>query len=342
MKRIGVLTGGGDAPGLNAVIRAITRKANNSGVEVIGFLEGWRGIIQGNSMPLNWANTDNILMLGGTILGSSRTNPFKGDGNVEKINANLVRFDLDAFIAIGGDDTLGAAYRLFSEQNFPAVGVPKTIDNDLSATDYTFGFDTAVNAAVRAIDALSTTAQAHRRVMVVEIMGRNAGWITAATGIASGADVCLVPERSYSIKDVVAPLLENRKKGKKYNIVAVAEGAKLKSGNIVQDESVDEFGHIRLGGIAPMLAKMIEKETGLEARHVVLGHLQRGGSPSSFDRILGTRMGLKACEIALNGDFGKMAALKGMDIVAVSLEEAVGKLKLLSGAFLSVIDEFTV
>jgi len=342
MKRIGILTGGGDAPGLNAVIRAVTRKANNANCEVLGFQEGWKGLIEGITMPLDWSNTDSILPLGGTILGSSRTNPFKRESGVERILENFRRFDLDAFVAVGGDDTLGVADRLYREQAFPVVGVPKTIDNDLSATDYTFGYDTAVNAAVRAIDALTTTAQAHRRVMVVEIMGRHAGWIAAGAGIASGADVCLVPERPFSIDEVCEALKANRARGKMYNIVVVAEGATLKEGHtMTQAEGTDEFGHVRLGGIAPALAREIERRTGLEARHVILGHLQRGGSPTAFDRILGTRFGLKACELALAGDFGKMVALRGNSIEAVPLSEAVGEMKKLGEEYLAIIDEFT-
>ena len=343
MKKIGVLTGGGDAPGLNAVIRGITRTANNHDICVLGFQEGWRGLIEAIAMPLDWENTDSIVSEGGTILGSSRTNPFKGEGGVSAIKENFRRFDLDAFIAIGGDDTLGVANRLYKEHGFPVIGVPKTIDNDLSAPDYTFGFDTAVNIAMKSIDALVTTARSHRRVIVVEIMGRHAGWIAAATGIAAGADVILVPERPFTLSDITETLIENRKKGKIYNIVAVAEGATFKQGEdfVTQNDEIDEFGHVRLGGIASTLAKEIEKITGYESRHVVLGHLQRGGAPSAFDRILGTRLGKKAAELALANDFGKMVALRGTDIVAVSLEEGVGQLKTLTKDYMDVIDTFS-
>ncbi|GAB4155821.1 MAG: 6-phosphofructokinase [Planctomycetota bacterium] len=343
MKRIGVLTGGGDAPALNAVLRAITRYANNEGISVLGFQEGWKGIIEGIPMPLDWSNTDNIIGEGGTILGSSRTNPFKREGGVEGIIENFRRYDLDAFIAIGGDDTLGVANRLYLEKGFPIIGVPKTIDNDLSATDFTFGFDTAVNRAVEAIDSLVTTARSHRRVMVVEIMGRHAGWIAAYAGIASGADVVLVPERPFSIDSVAETLKKNRYQGKLYNIVAIAEGATLAEGEsfVTLTSDKDEFGHVRLGGIAEELSKELQKRTGFESRHVVLGHLQRGGSPSAFDRILGTRLGLKAYELARDGQFGKMVALKGNEIVAVSLQEGVGKLKLLHEEYLRIIDTFT-
>lgn len=343
MKRIGILTGGGDAPGLNAVIRAVTRKCNNNDVEVLGFQEGWKGLIEGITMPLDWSNTDEILSLGGTILGSSRTNPFKREQGPEKVIKNFRHFDLDAFIACGGDDTLGVASKLYNEYAFPIIGVPKTIDNDLSATDFTFGYDTAVNAAVRAIDSLITTTLSHRRVMVVEIMGRHAGWIAAGAGIASGADITLVPECPFLISDVCKAIENNRRRGKLFNIVVVAEGATLKEGqNITQNDGTDEFGNIRLGGIAPGLAKEIEKQTDYEARHVILGHLQRGGAPSSFDRILGTRLGLAAAALALDGNFGKMVAVRGKDIVAVPIADAVGKLKLLTEDYMQVLNEFTL
>ncbi len=342
MKRIGILTGGGDAPGLNAVIRAVTRRCNNKGIQVLGFQEGWKGLIEGITMPLDWSNTDEILQMGGTILGSSRTNPFKREQGPERVLENFHRFDLDALIACGGDDTLGVANKLYTQYGRPIVGVPKTIDNDLSATDFTFGYDTAVNAAVRAIDSLVTTTLSHRRVMVVEIMGRNAGWIAAGSGIAAGADITLVPERPFLVEDVCKAIKMNRDRGKLYNIVVVAEGAKIQSGqNITQAEGVDEFGHARLGGIAPALAKEIEKQTGYETRHVILGHLQRGGSPSAFDRILGTRLGLAAAGLAMSGQFGKMVAVKGLDIVAVPIKDAVGKLKTLSSDYFEVLDEFT-
>ncbi|MFA4986073.1 MAG: ATP-dependent 6-phosphofructokinase [Candidatus Brocadiia bacterium] len=341
MKKIGILTGGGDAPGLNAVIRAVVRKAANNGVSVVGFLEGWKGIIEGNTEMLDPRITDGVVGEGGTILGSSRTNPFKDPTKVKNILDNFARFELDAFIAVGGDDTLGAANKLYKGHGFKVVGVPKTIDNDLSATDYTFGFDTAVNRAMEALDNLTSTAKAHRRVMVVEIMGRHAGWIAAASGIAGGADVTLVPERPFSIDDIVATIKRNRARGKLYNLVAVAEGATLKAGdNFTASAEKDDFGNVKLGGIAPALAKEIEKRTGFEARHVVLGHLQRGGPPSAFDRILGTRLGLAACDLALKGDFGKMVALRGTKIVAVSLEEGVGQMKKLTDDYFAVLDEF--
>jgi 6-phosphofructokinase 1 len=295
-------------------------------------------------MPLDWSNTDGIVGEGGTILGSSRTNPFKREGAIISIIENFRHYDLDGFIAIGGDDTLGVANKLYKEKGFPIVGVPKTIDNDLSATDFTFGFDTAVNRAVEAMDSLKTTARSHRRIMVVEIMGRHAGWITAFAGIGAGADVVLVPERPFSIEAVAETLRKNRARGKNYNFVAVAEGATLAEGEafVTQTADKDEFGHVRLGGIAEELAKELQKRTGYEARHVVLGHLQRGGSPSAYDRILGTRLGLKAYETVVSGNFGKMVALRGNQVVAVSLEEGVGALKLLSEEYMRIIDAFTL
>jgi 6-phosphofructokinase 1 len=325
--RIGVLTGGGDCPGLNAVIRAVVRKGVTAyGHEFVGFRDGWRGPLQGDTRPLGIAEVRGILPRGGTILGSSRTNPFKIDGGVEKIRTNLAEMGIDALVAIGGEDTLGVAAKLH-ELDVNVVGVPKTIDNDLGATDYTFGFDTAVNIAMEAIDRLHTTAESHHRCLVVEVMGRHAGWIALHSGLAGGANVILLPERPFDLDQVVG-YVEKRFEIRYSPIVVVAEGAvPSESGHILQSEELDAFGHVRLGGIGQWLANEIEKRTGKEARTVVLGHIQRGGTPTAFDRVLATRFGLHAIDAAHDGDFGKMVALRGTEIVRVPLSEATRELK---------------
>jgi 6-phosphofructokinase 1 len=325
--RIGVLTGGGDCPGLNAVIRAVVRKGITTyEYQVTGFRDGWRGPLEGNTRPLGIADVRGILPRGGTILGSSRTNPFKIDGGVEKITSNLAGLGIDALVAIGGEDTLGVASRLH-ELGVNVVGVPKTIDNDLGATDYTFGFDTAVNIAMEAIDRLHTTAESHHRTLVVEVMGRHAGWIALHAGIAGGANVILLPERHFDIEQVAA-YVEKRFQTQYSPIVVVAEGATPLAGQMVlQSGEVDAFGHVRLGGIGQWLAAELEERTGKEARTVVLGHIQRGGTPTAFDRVLATRFGLHAIDAVHDGDFGKMVALRGTDIVRVSLSEATRELK---------------
>lgn len=339
--KIGVLTGGGDCPGLNPVIRAIVRKAYNDKHETIGFMNGWKGIIEGNSMPLNLNAVSGILPKGGTILGTSRTNPFKDKtgSDVQKIKDVFKKFKLDALIAIGGEDTLGAANKLVKE-GLNVVGVPKTIDNDLSATDYTFGFDTAVNIAMEAIDRLHTTAESHHRIMVVEIMGRHAGWIATFAGIAGGADVVLIPELPIDIEETCAVFKKRHSRGKTFSIVVVAEGAKFKNDDITKDQTLDEFGHVKLGGIGDRLGKLIEEKTGFETRVSVLGHIQRGGSPTAFDRILGTRFGIKAVELVEKNDFGKMVSLCGTKIVAVPLENAVSKLKTIDMDLYNIAKEF--
>jgi len=344
MKKVGILTGGGDCPGLNPVIRAVTRKLSNNGYQVLGFLEGWRGILTGNYIELNWNNTDNILDQGGTILGSSRTNPYKDEAkDLPQLKKVWEDIGLEALIAVGGDDTLGVATKLYENEGLNVVGCPKTIDNDLNATDFTFGFDTSVNAALDCIDRLITTTRSHRRVAVVECMGRTAGWITAFVGIASGADVVLVPEKPFDIDEVCATLLKNRKRGKEFNLVVVSEGASFSNdeGAVTQDQSVDAFGHAKLGGIGKRLAKIIEEKTGFEVREQILGHIQRGGHPSAFDRVLGTRYGLKTAQLVLDGHFGQMSALQGNSITSVPLKEATGTLKLLSEDFMEVFEEFT-
>jgi 6-phosphofructokinase 1 len=325
--RIGVLTGGGDCPGLNAVIRAVVRKGVAAyGHEFIGFRDGWKGPLESFTRPLGVVDVRGILPRGGTILGSSRTNPFKIDGGVEKIKANLADLGIDALVAIGGEDTLGVATRL-TDEGVNVVGVPKTIDNDLGATDYTFGFDTAVNIAMEAIDRLHTTAESHHRTLVVEVMGRHAGWIALHAGLAGGANVILLPEREFDV-DQVAAYVDKRFHTQYSPIVVVAEGAQPVAGQMqLHNQELDSFGHVRLGGIGQWLAVQLEAKTGKEARTVVLGHIQRGGTPTAFDRVLATRFGLHAIDAAHEGDFGKMVALRGTDIVRVPLGEATRALK---------------
>ncbi|WP_407553555.1 6-phosphofructokinase [Streptomyces sp. Pv4-95] len=326
--RVGVLTGGGDCPGLNAVIRGVVRKGTQEyGYDFVGFRDGWRGPLEGDTVPLDIPAVRGILPRGGTILGSSRTNPFKEQDGVHRIKETLAKQEVDALITIGGEDTLGVATRLSGEYGVPCVGVPKTIDNDLSATDYTFGFDTAVGVATEAIDRLHTTAESHMRVLVVEVMGRHAGWIALHSGLAGGANAILIPEQRFDIEEVCA-WIESRFKVRYAPIVVVAEGAMPKDGQMVlKDGSTDSFGHVRLSGVGEWLAKEIESRTGKEARTTVLGHTQRGGTPSAFDRWLATRFGLHAIEAVRDGDFGTMVALRGTDIVRVPIAEATAKLK---------------
>jgi len=330
--RIGVLTGGGDCPGLNAVIRAVVRKGVQVyGHEFLGFRDGWRGVLEADAMDLTVDTVRGILPRGGTILGSSRTNPFGVDGGVGRVTQTLAELGLDALIAIGGEDTLGVANRLHAE-GVGIVGVPKTIDNDLSGTDYTFGFDTAVTIATEAIDRLHTTAESHHRALVVEVMGRHAGWIALHSGLAGGANVILIPERPFDVVEV-ARLVERRFESKYACIVVVAEGAVPKQGaeSLVSAET-DAFGHARLGGVGTWLAQEIEQRTGKEARATVLGHVQRGGSPTAFDRVLATRFGLAAIDAVHRGDFGVMVALAGTDIVQVPLAVATAELKTVPAA----------
>ena len=342
MSRFAMLTGGGDCPGLNAVISAATRVLTDSGAAAVGLQDGWKGAIEGMTMDLDRANTAHIIGQGGTILGTSRTNPYKKEGGVEKIKETFKKHKLDGLIAIGGEDTLGVATKLFEGEKLPIVGVPKTIDNDLSATDFTFGFDTAVNIAVEAVERIHTTAASHHRVIVIEVMGRHAGWIAAYAGIGGDADVTLVPEMKVDIDEVCKTIQKNRAAGKKYNIVVASEGIEFKEGEFVtQQAELDSFGHVRLGGVGDALSKMIEKKTGLETRSVVLGHLQRGGSPTAFDRMLGTRFGVKAAQMALAKEWGKMAALRGNAIMAVPLKEATGELKVLNDDFKALVDVFS-
>ncbi len=329
---MGILTGGGDCPGLNAVIRAVSRRCFSRAQEVVGVTDGWRGLVEGDLAALTQPEISGILPRGGTILGTSRTNPYKLESGVERVLRNFAENGLDALVAIGGEDTLGVAARLFAEHEFPVVGVPKTIDNDLSATDYTFGFDTAVAICTEAIDRVHTTAESHNRVMVVEVMGRHTGWIAVMSGIAGGADVILIPEHPMTVEAACEEIRRRHGRGKDFSIVVVSEGYKLtyasgEQHEVTQEEALDEFGHVRLGGVGEHLGREIEQRTGFETRVTVLGHVQRGGSPTARDRILATRYGLKAADLVHEGRFGRMAALHGDEIVDVSLEAATAELK---------------
>lgn len=327
--RIGVLTGGGDCPGLNAVIRGVVRKGENEFEDTfVGFRDGWKGVVENLTQPLDVAACRGILPRGGTILGTSRTNPYKIAGGVDQVKETLAAQKIDALIAIGGEDTLGVAHKL-SQESVSVVGVPKTIDNDLSATDVTFGFNTAVQIATDAIDRLHTTAESHDRVLVCEVMGRHAGWIALHSGIAGGAAEILIPEQPFDIEVVAQKIKARHSKGRYASIVVVAEGATPKAGTMaVQSGELDAFGHVRLGGIGQTVASEIERRTGFETRVTVLGHIQRGGTPTAFDRVLATRFGLRAISAVHEGAFGKMVALKGDRIDLVPLGDAVLELKL--------------
>ena len=333
-KTIGILTGGGDCPGLNAVIRAVVRKGITAyRYRFRGILKGWKGMLECDWEPLGLEEISGILPKGGTILGTSRTNPFKEEDGGEIVVDNMRRMKLDALVAIGGEDTLGVANKLAS-MSVPIVGVPKTIDNDLSGTDYTFGFDTAVNIVTEAIDRIHTTAESHNRVMVIEVMGRHSGWIALHAGLAGGADMILIPEQKYTIQEIVSTIRKRHERGKDFSIVVVAEGAQLVSEEgeenkyVVSKGGLDEFGHVKLGGIGQLVAHAVEEGTSYETRVTVLGHLQRGGTPTAFDRVLGTRFGIAAIDLVHADDFGKMVSLQGNEIVAIPLAEAVNKLKL--------------
>src|SRR5271168_2956346 len=338
MMRIGMLTGGGDCPGLNAVIRAAVRKGIlHYGDEFVGFMEGWRGVIDDVTMPLTMETTSGILQKGGTILRSSRTNVKKIPGGFEKCLETLKKNKIDALIALGGDDTQSISLAL-SEKGVKCVGVPKTIDNDLSGTDACFGFDTAVGIATEAVDRLHSTAEAHNRVLVCEVMGRDAGWIAITSGIAGGADVILVPEVPIDIEEVCRLVTYRREHGKKFSIVVVAEGAKFpESGQATHGTAVDSFGHVRLSGIGQALAEEIEKRTGYETRSVNLGHTQRGGTPSAYDRMLATRYGLAALDLVHAGQFGRLVVLRGTEIKSITLAEAISKNRTVDDAFLEIL-----
>lgn len=326
---VALLTGGGDCPGLNAVIRAVVRKGERHyGDDLVGFCDGWKGAVEGRTTSLDVETMRGTLPRGGTVLGSSRTNPFKVEGGVERLKATFADLGVDALVAIGGEDTLGVANRLHDEEGVPVVGVPKTIDNDLSATEVTFGFHTAVQIATDAIDRLHTTAESHNRVMVVEVMGRHAGHIATYSGIAGGATAILIPEEAFDIDQVCDALTRRHEKGRYASIVVVAEGAQPKEGSLtLKDAEVDEFGHVKLGGIANVLADEIEQRTGYETRVTILGHVQRGGTPTAYDRVLSTRFGIAAIDAVHDGAFGSMVALRADRIVRVPLAEAVDELK---------------
>jgi ATP-dependent phosphofructokinase / diphosphate-dependent phosphofructokinase len=345
-KRVGVLTGGGDCPGLNAVIRAVARRSLDRGYEVLGVREGWRGLVDGRFEALDYRAISGILPRGGTIIATSRTNPYKLEDGVRRLREHFEEQGLDALVAIGGEDTLGVAARLFEDHAFPVVGVPKTIDNDLSATDYTFGFDTAVFVATEAIDRLHSTAESHNRVMVVEVMGRHTGWIAVMSGIAGGADVILIPEQPITVEDACRELRRRHERGKDFSIVVVSEGYELtyasgETRQVAQDPAAsDQFGHVRLGGVGDALARDIEERTGYETRVTVLGHVQRGGTPTPRDRILATRYGLKAADLVHEGRWGVMAALHGDAIVEVPLRDAVAEPKTVPREFYETAKAF--
>jgi 6-phosphofructokinase 1 len=326
--KIAILSGGGDAPGINAVIRAVVRKSiQNYGFETVGIKDGWRGLLEGDFVPLDLKATSGLLFRGGSILGTSRTNPFKRETGRKRIFKNVEKQGIEAVIVIGGDDTLSVAHKLF-EMGLPCIGVPKTIDNDLPGTDYTFGFQTAVSIACEALDRLHTTAESHHRVIILEVMGRNVGWIALEAGLAGGADAILIPEIPFDVAEVCDYIERRRRRDRYFSLVVAAEGAKPKEGKeITYSAGVDEFGHPRLGGVGFYLAKEIEKRMDIDTRVVVLGHLQRGGSPVAFDRVLATKYGVAAVDLVHKGEFGNMVALRGNKIIIVPLKDVVGKKK---------------
>lgn len=327
IKRVGILTGGGDCSGLNPTIRGAVYRAHDYNYEVYGIKEGWKGLLKGDITPLSLSEVKEIIDQGGTILGTSRLNPYKIDNGIKQVLNSIKKFKLDAIIAIGGEDTLGAANRLFKEENVKLVGAPKTMDNDLSGTDYTFGFDSSVTWAIEAMRSLQDTGRSHRRIMVLEVMGRHAGWVALFTGMASGADWTFIPEKKADIKKMCRHLKEVYKKNKCASVV-ISEGVTL-PGMDVEKENLDQFGHmiLRNRGVGNLLADLIKKNTGIETRHAVIGHIQRGGSPTLFDRILGLRCGVTVVDLIAQGKFGYMAALKGSEVIGIPLEKAVSKLK---------------
>jgi phosphofructokinase-like protein len=326
--KVGILSGGGDAPGINAVIRAVVRKGTqNYGYEILGIKDGWAGLLQGEYLSLDLKAVSGLLPKGGSILGTSRTNPFRTENGPKRIMKNAEKADFEGIIVIGGEDTLGVAYKM-GKLGLKCVGVPKTIDNDLAGTDYTFGFNTAVTIATEALDRLHTTAETHHRVIILEVMGRYTGWIALEAGLAGGADIILVPEKPFDIDEVCELIKRRQKRGRNFSIIVIAEGAKPKGGvEVVYSESLDEFGHIRFGGIGYYIGKEIEKRLKIETRVVVLGHVQRGGTPTPFDRVLATRFGIAAIDLVHNGKFGHMVAIKGNKIVSIPLEDVVRKRK---------------
>jgi len=342
-KRVGILTGGGDCPGLNAVIRAVVWRASYYNDKVIGLKNGWAGLLTCETLPLDRKSVGGILYRGGTILGTSRTNIFKDSSTAITAIRNIKKIGLDVIIAVGGEDTLGAAYKL-SQKGVPVVGVPKTIDNDLPGTDFTFGFDTAISIATEAIDRIHTTAESHNRVLVVEVMGRHAGWIATYAGLAGGADIILVPEYPFTVEDVCEIIRRRHDAGKFFSIVCIAEGAQMITKNgkksVLSSRGKDEFGHVRLGGIGAVLAEQIEDNTGYETRVTVLGHIQRGGTPTAHDRVLATRYGVEAMNCVHDGDFGKMVALQGTKIIRVSLKSIAKKIKTIDKDFYKLTKVF--
>ena len=339
--RVGVLTGGGDCPGLNAVIRAVVRKGEAVyGDQLVGFRHGWRGVVEGETVELTIGSTRGLIHRGGTILGTSRTNPFQSDDGTARMLDTLGRERIDALVAIGGEDTLGVAARLADEADVAVVGVPKTIDNDLAATDFTFGFQTAVQIVTDAIDRLHTTAESHNRVMVVEVMGRSAGHIALWSGMAGGADAILIPERPFDIDEVVRHIQRRHERGKTFSIVVVAEGATPAGAEVTTGGETDAFGHARLGGIGVFLEGEIRARTGYDARATILGHVQRGGTPTAFDRVLATRFGVAAIDAAMEGDFGKMVSLRGQSIVRVPLADALSESKLVDPDLYATAETF--
>ena len=340
--KVAVLTGGGDAPGLNAAIRAVARAGWSAGFEIVGVRNGWYGLVEDQLLPLTQETISGILPRGGTILGTSRFNPFKSEGGTDKMLDTIHRHDIDALVAIGGDDTLGVALKL-SKLGVNVVGIPKTMDNDIPGTDFTIGFDTAVNVVMEACDRLHPTAEAHHRVMVVEVMGRDAGWVAAVGGLAGGADIILVPEIPFTIDEVCERVKTRHARGRTFSILVVSEGAKVAElgTQIVQEARVDAFGHVRLGGVGNVLAREIEARTGYECRVTVLGHLQRGGAPTVFDRVLATRYGVAAISLIAQGQFGQMVALRGNTIMAVPLQDALQGTNAVSRELYEMVNLFT-
>lgn len=340
--RVGVLTGGGDCPGLNPAIRGCVYRGIDHGFEFVGLTDGWKGLVEGNTQPLGLAEVEEIINKGGTILGTSRTNPFKKEGAVERCLDNWSALGLDALVAMGGEDTLGVATRLFREHGLHVVGVPKTMDNDLSATDFTFGFDTSVTLAVDAAERLVDTGKSHRRVMVLEVMGRHAGWVALYTGIGAAADWTLLPEQPEVDVKAMCDHLKAVYARKRWALVVASEGIRF-PGTADGTEELDDFGHmiLRNRAVADQLSTIIERETGIECRSAVIGHMQRGGPPTLFDRILGTRVGAEAADMIAEGRFGHMAALRGNEVVPVPLEEATGELKVVPKSWMEFVQVFS-
>ena len=338
--KIAILTGGGDAPGLNPVIRSVVKVAKENKIEMIGIKKGWAGLIELDHFPLKWEDVKNLHSEGGTFLLSSRTNPIKMENGIKRVSDNLNQI-ADGLIAMGGEDTLGVANELY-KNGVNVVGVPKTIDNDLFSTDYTIGFDTAINITVSAIDRIRTTGRSHERFMVVEVMGRHAGWLAVHSGLASGADLILYPEEKYDIQEICEKIKKLKHEGQKSGIIVIAEGAKEKEGShTTQDKELDAFGHVKLGGAGEKVAKVIEKNTGIETRHIVLGHLARGGTPSAFDRVYGARLGYGAIKLVLEKKWGQMLTLQGTEIRSIPLEEGVKELKIVTNDYRDLIKQLT-